>query len=140
MDRINFLNCINDRFQFHSFIVFRYGLNRNYQTTTIFVLHLAFVDLLCCLVLGSIYASMYYPERWPWGSITCQIAYPAILFFTFIDWLSLSFVALSRCINLIKPVFWSNFCDKKINIILTLAVVWIVGGLWIVPDIMEVIL
>ena len=120
---------------FHNF---RYGLNRNYQTTTLFVLHLAFVDLCSCLILGPIYASMYFPEKWPWGSTTCQMVYPMILFFTFIDWLSLSFVALSRCINLVKPVFWSNFCDKKTNILLTVISIWMFGGLWVLPDILEV--
>ena len=103
------------------------------------MLHLAFVDLCCCLILGPIYASMYFPERWLWGATTCQMVYPIILFFTFIDWVSLSFVALTRCINLMRPVFWTNFCDKKINVILTILSIWVIGGVWIMPDIIEVI-
>jgi hypothetical protein len=117
----------------------RHGLHRSYNTTTVFVLHLAFVDLCCCIILGPIYASMYFPDRWLWGATTCQMAYPIILFFTFIDWASLSFVALTRCINLMRPVLWTNFCDKKINVILTISSIWVFGGLWILPDIIEVI-
>ena len=115
----------------------RYGLNQNYRTTTIFVLHLSFVDLCCCFILGPIYASMYFPKKWPWGANTCRMAYPIIVALSFIDWLALSFVALSRCINIIKPLFWRKFCDKKFNLVTMIAGIWIFGGLWVVPDVIE---
>lgn len=105
----------------------RYELNRNFQTTTIFVLHLAFVDLSCSLVLGPIYLSTYFPEIWPWGLTACKLVFPITIAFMFIDWLSLSFVALSRCINLTKPIFWSNLCERKVNLALILVIIWILG-------------
>ena len=115
----------------------RYGFHRNYYTTTVFVLHLAFVDLCCCIILGPIYVSMYLPQIWPWGASFCQLVYPIILFFTFIDWASLGLIACTRCINLIKPLTWGNFCDKKRNLLLITLIIWIFGGLWTVPDILE---
>ena len=108
----------------------RYELNRNFETTTIFVLHLAFVDLCCCLIFGPIFVSTYFSEKWPWGSPTCKMVGPITAALILIDLLSLSFVALSRCMNLTKPVFWSNFCYNKMNILLTVAVIWMIGGLF----------
>ena len=108
----------------------RYELNRNLETSTIFVLHLAFVDLCCCLIFGPIFVSTYFSENWPWSSSTCRMVGPITAALILIDLLSLSFVALSRYMNLTIPVFWSNFCDKIINLLLTVVVIWIIGALF----------
>ena len=115
----------------------RHGLDRNYQTTTVFVLHLALVDLLCSLVLGPIYASTYLPELWPWGSTTCKMVFPITVSVLFVDWISLSFVALSRYINLTKPVLWSNFCENRLNLGLIIGFIWISGGITAILYILE---
>ena len=72
---------------------------------------------------------MYLPHTWPFGIATCRLAYPVVVLFTFIDWASLSMVALTRCLNILTPNFWNNFCEKKRNALLTMASTWIYGGL-----------
>ena len=115
----------------------RYELHRNFRTTTIFVLHLAFVDLCCCVIYGPIFVSTYFSKRWPLGFSFCKMVCPITIFISIVDWLSLSFIALSRCINLTRPLFWSNFCDKNLNIVLTIGSIWILSGLYLVPYFIE---
>lgn len=103
----------------------RHGLDRNYNTTTIFILNFAFSDLLHCLFLTLPVGitSLFYSS--PFGRYGCTIIiYGAMATFV-AGMLSMALVALSRCLDMIMNQRWARFCDKKRNILLVLLLVWV---------------
>ena len=103
----------------------RHGLDENFNTTTVFILHLLFIDLLHCFVMVLPQGISYSSNSSPFGWRGCQI----ILFggiSTFVaDMLAISLVALSRCLDMVVKEKWTNFCDKRRNVFMVLLLVWI---------------
>ena len=97
------------------FFKLRYGLERNYNSTTIFTLHLAFIDFSFCVVCIPHYTFAFISDHWMFGESLCKWSGPIIFLVTFVDWICLGFIALSRCLNMTKPKLWNSFCNKKIN-------------------------
>ena len=116
----------------------RYGLERNYNSTTIFTLHLAFIDLCFCVICIPQYTLSYIAEQWPFGEFLCKWSGPIIFLITFVDWICLGFIALSRCLNMTKPKMWNNFCNKKTNVALILIGMWALSALMTLPSFLEV--
>ena len=117
---------------------FRYGLERNYNSTTIFTLHLAFIDLCFCVICIPQYTFAYISEQWPFGEFICKWSGPIIFLITFVDWICLGFIALSRCLNMTKPKMWNNFCNKKTNVAIILVGMWALSALMTLPSFLEV--
>ena len=122
----------------YTFYFFRYGLERNYNSTTIFTLHLAFIDLCFCVICIPQYTFAYIAERWPFGEFICKWSGPIIFLVTFVDWICLGFIALSRCLNMTKPKMWNNFCNKKTNVAIILVGMWALSALMTLPSFLEV--
>ena len=107
---IKFFNFLN--FYFILFVLFfnyfsRYGLERNYNSTTVFTLHLAFIDLCFCLICMPQYTFAYLNNHWPFGELVCEWSGPIIFLVTFVDWICLGFIALSRCLSMTRPKMWN---------------------------------
>ena len=117
----------------------RYGLERNYNSTTIFTLHLAFIDLCFCVICIPQYTLSYIAEQWPFGEFLCKWSGPIIFLITFVDWICLGFIALSRCLNMTKPKMWNNFCNKKTNVAVILIGMWALSALMTLPSFLEVL-
>lgn len=135
------LKKITTLFYLSSYITYsfcRYGLERNYNSTTIFTLHLAFIDLCFCVICIPQYTFAYIAEQWPFGEFLCQWSGPIIFLITFVDWICLGFIALSRCLNMTKPKMWNNFCNKKTNVALILIGMWALSALMTLPSFLEV--
>jgi len=115
----------------------RYGLERNYNSTTIFTLHLAFIDLCFCVICIPQYTFAYISEQWPFGEFICKWSGPIIFLVTFVDWICLGFIALSRCLNMTKPKMWNNFCNKKTNVAIILVGMWALSALMTLPSFLE---
>ena len=128
-------------FQFHqriwmkiSLIVsnFRFGLEYSW-TTTIFVLNLAFVDLLYSAICLPLRALQFFCKGWFWGETVCKM----IAIFDYItagtEFLSVAMVALSKCINLIKPKLGERlFSDVAGKVC--------IGFIWIIAWIYNIIM
>ena len=135
------LKKITTLFYLSSYITYsfcRYGLERNYNSTTIFTLHLAFIDLCFCVICIPQYTLSYIAEQWPFGEFLCKWSGPIIFLITFVDWICLGFIALSRCLNMTKPKMWNNFCNKKTNVALILIGMWALSALMTLPSFLEV--
>ena len=103
----------------------RHGLHRNYKTTTIFLLHLSFIDLLHCLFIVLPNGILYSSESSPFGQYGCTIIINGGISTFVADILALALVALSRSLDMNMNQKWTRFCDKNRNIILLLLLVWV---------------
>ena len=104
---------------------------------TLFVLNLAFVDLVYCLVYvpttAGGYLTSYFERAPPFGH---GWSYFLPLFNTvtaFVSWMSIALIAVTRCLYIASPSAWKHFCHRKINVYLVLVAIWIYGFAMVSP-------
>ena len=102
-----------------------FGLHRNWNTMNLFILNLAFVDLLYCLINLPTYAVQRLRREFPFG-LTLSHIFPAYTNMNaFASWMSTGLVAMSRCLSICFPNAWKRFCSR------TWVVYSIFVGVWI---------
>ena len=115
----------------------RHGLERGWRTNTVFVLHLAFAEVLYCAFNLPSYAATYLYRGWPFGYILCGVSSAFIHMNAYADWISLGLIALSRCLGLTKPSAWKTFCKNR-NLLLVFVSIWVYSFALILPTIIAV--
>ena len=105
----------------------RHGLHKNYFTTTIFILHFSFIDLLHCIFLVVPQGIMYSSQLSPFGRYFCKISIYGGVVTLVADMLAIAIVALSRCLDMVAHQKWTDFCDKKRNISVLILLSWVPG-------------
>ena len=110
----------------------RHGIDRDYNTTTVFLLHLSFVDLLHCFFMAIPRGIMYLMNSSPFGIYGCQTIMYAGLSVFVADMLALALVALSRCLDIVLTIKWTYFCSRKRNIFVLFLLCWTIG-LMVIP-------
>lgn len=89
----------------------RFGFRDTCDCTTLFILNLAFSDLLYCTFNLPLYAVQYLLHEWPFSERMCY-AFAAFRFINaYADWLSLAFIAVSRCAGLI----WNEAAERYLS-------------------------
>ena len=107
------------------------------DSTTLYILNLAFCDFLFCLVPAPMFALHLIYRGWPFGKTMCAAAAILRWTITFVDYLSLSLIAFSRFFMLSHPrigkvVFTGRLAQ------LPLAGTWILGIIAISPNLFGV--
>ncbi len=110
---------------------FRFNLHKGW-TTTIFILNLAFADMLYCIVNLPFYAMTYLKYGWFWGSFLCKASTGIRYITAFADWMSLGMVAVSRCLCLTKPDL-SHKIFSGMNGKLVIISIWIYANVLVAP-------
>ena len=116
-------------FIYYSYIP-RFGLQIN--STTIFILNLAFSDLLYCAINLPMYATQYLARSWPLGSNLCYANAVFRYINAFGDWVSVGIIAVSRCIFLLKPGFARRYLTTKNSYIICL-MIWVYTSFLMIP-------
>ena len=129
--------CVPDHASFLS--LYRHGFHDNWHTTTIFVLHLAFCDLLYCSINLPFYAHVYLGHEWQFGEGWCVGSVILAFIFANVDWMALSLIALSRALSLFDPSFLHDFLTEMKSRLVILFV-WILVIIFMIPAFLEVIL
>jgi hypothetical protein len=115
----------------------RHEIDKNYYTTTVFLLHLSFIDLLHCVLMAIPRGVMFLGKSSPLGEHSCQIIMYAGMTIFVADMLAMTFVAISRCFDMVITNKWAKFCSKKTNIFLLFLLVWLVSSLTI-PTLLKI--
>ena len=107
----------------------RYDFHRYFSTTTIWILHLAVCDLIFCIFAAPMYFIPWLGYRYPqgygwdgWCKFSIIVAYMAV----FEDWLLLSYIAMTRAINLKWRDKWEKVCSNKIYLVLMQCSSWVI--------------
>ena len=107
------------------------------DSTTLFILNLAFSDLLYCIFNLPMYAVQFLMGWWPLGETACVVSASIRYINAFADWLSLGFIALSRCVSLIKPSLGEKIFAGKSGLSI-IAGIWIYALALILPSVTQV--
>ena len=112
----------------------KFGLNRNFRNNTLFILHLCFIDLCCCLTYIFPQGIIHVSGKWP---------FPPVLECTFIvfmgnttvlaDMLAMASVALTRALSTIIPHKWKRICERKLVLPILFVSVWMLSGITNIP-------
>ena len=103
----------------------RHNLDRNFNSTTIFILHLSFIDFWQCAAYLLPQAVLFLSQKSPFGQHGCKSIIIGGQTTLGLDMLGLALVALSRCFNMTCKTKWDQFCDKRRNIGILFAIVWL---------------
>ena len=77
-------------------IVIRFGFQREGESTTTFILNLALVDFLNCILALPAIPVHFFSRGWHFGRVSCAAAAMIRWFLCYADWLSLALISLSR--------------------------------------------
>ena len=105
----------------------RHMIHKYYSTTTVFLLHLSFVDLLHCVLMAIPRGIMYLRNSSPFGIKGCQIVIYSGMSIFVADMLALALVALSRCFEIALTTKWAYFCAKRRNVIMLFLLCWAIS-------------
>ena len=121
----------------HLILIPRFGLHLQW-TSTVFVLNLAFADLLYCMINLPVYAIHYFHHTWDWGFLSCYISASFRYLVSYVEWISVAWIAFTRCILVTQNEYFKNVLksrNRKILILLT----WIYGLILLMPTFLEVV-
>ena len=109
----------------------RFKLHVNWSTI-VFILNLAFVDLLYCMIGIPHYSLMLVHKKWDWGANACKIFAYLENLLAYVEWLSLAMVSVSRYISLTNYGKSHVFTYRKYRNGL-FAMIWIYGIVLLLP-------
>ena len=105
--------------------IYRYGLHENWNSLTIFVLHLAFCDLLYCAVNLPLYGLNYLSDKWLLGEIWCGISSAIAFTSTYVSLMTIAIIAVNRALFITSKPFLDHLCTNVKSKCIIL-------GLWII--------
>ena len=109
-----------------------YGFDRKFRSGTIFILHLALMDLLHCTLIVIPLGIQFSSDQSPLGKNSCRIILYGGVATMVVDMLALSLVALSRCLDIMMKERWTKFCEKWRNIFFLIFPTWMVGVITVI--------
>ena len=115
-----------------SSIISRFGFKTEWDSTTLFIVNLACSDFLYCAIALPLYAIQYLEQQWPFSEFTCIFFGFIRYIIAFADWMSLAFIAISRCLGLIKPKI-AEKCLSGGNGFLIICGIWIYALILVLP-------
>ena len=104
-----------------------YGFDRNFTSTTIFILHLSFIELCWCLLGAIPFSYQLLAREWPFGTLLCKAHAIFVQIISPTEAAALACISITRCLGLIKGRHWRTFSYKKCNLILLLITPWILS-------------
>ncbi|XP_063166405.1 C3a anaphylatoxin chemotactic receptor [Candoia aspera] len=113
----------------NSLVIWVIALKMKQTVNTVWFLHLAIADLVCCLSLPFSIAQLALHESWPFGWFLCKIIPSAIIFNMFASIFLLTTISIDRCLLVMKPVWCQNHRTVRFASM-------ICGGIWILAFIM----
>ena len=104
-----------------------YGFDDNFRSTTIYILHLSFIEL-CMSFFGLVpYSYQLLARDWPFGILLCRsfAIFAQIIGPT--EASALACISITRCSGLKNGTSWKSFSNKPYNTIMLLSIPWILS-------------
>ena len=115
----------------------RFGLHLQWSST-VFVLNLAFADLLYCAIELPVIAIHYLHQTWDWGFASCYITASFRYLISYVEWMSIAWIAFTRCILVTNNEYFKSILKAK-NRRLLIVSTWIYAVLLLMPTFLEVL-
>ncbi|XP_061440480.1 C3a anaphylatoxin chemotactic receptor [Rhineura floridana] len=110
-------------------VIWVVALKMKRTVNTIWFLHLAVADFVCCLSLPFSIVHLALHEQWPYGWFFCKIIPSTIIFNMFASVFLLTIISVDRCLVVMKPVWCQNHRTARFASL-------ICGGIWLLAFIM----
>ena len=104
---------------------FRFKLEEHWQTSTVFILNLAALELMFCVVCMPTYIFIFAETFWPHNITFCKFIGAFTLLNAHTNWLSIGLIAVTRCVGLMNKRLWERFCSSGKNIALLCIFPWV---------------
>ncbi|KAL7976363.1 hypothetical protein Chor_015427 [Crotalus horridus] len=114
-------------------VIWAIVLKMKRTVNTVWFLHLAIADLVCCLSLPFSIAQLALRERWPFGWLLCKILPSAVIFNMFASIFLLTAISIDRCLLVMKPVWCQNHRTVRLASVVC-GVIWILAFLLCCPS------
>ena len=114
----------------------RFNLHLQWNST-VFVLNLAFADLLYCAIHLPVYALNYFHHTWDWGFLLCYISASFRYITSYAEWMGIALVAISRYVLVTRNKYLNNIHVTKYQILLILSN-WIYATILLLPTFFQV--
>ncbi|XP_053895925.1 C3a anaphylatoxin chemotactic receptor-like [Malaclemys terrapin pileata] len=105
------------------------GLKMKRTVNTVWFLHLAIADFLCCLSLPFSIIHLILHEYWPYGRFLCKVIPSAIILNMFASVFLLTAISIDRCLMVMKPVWCQNHRNVRLASVMC-------GCIWLLAFIM----
>ena len=115
---------------------YRFGLHLQWSST-VFVLNLAFADLLYCAIELPVIAIHYLHQTWDWGFASCYFTASFRYLISYVEWMSIAWIAFTRCILVTNNEYFKSILKAK-NRRLLIVSTWIYAVLLLMPTFLEV--
>ncbi|XP_033016554.1 C3a anaphylatoxin chemotactic receptor [Lacerta agilis] len=89
-------------------VIWVVALKMKRTVNTVWFLHLAVADFVCCLSLPFTIVHLALHQQWPYGWFFCKIIPSAIIFNMFASVFLLTTISIDRCLVVMKPVWCQN--------------------------------
>uniref|UniRef100_A0A670JC98 Complement C3a receptor 1 n=1 Tax=Podarcis muralis TaxID=64176 RepID=A0A670JC98_PODMU len=89
-------------------VIWVVALKMKRTVNTVWFLHLAVADFVCCLSLPFSIVHLALHQQWPFGWFFCKIIPSAIIFNMFASVFLLTTISIDRCLVVMKPVWCQN--------------------------------
>ncbi|XP_005307907.1 C3a anaphylatoxin chemotactic receptor-like [Chrysemys picta bellii] len=105
------------------------GLKMKRTVNTVWFLHLAIADFLCCLSLPFSIIHLILHEYWPYGRFLCKVIPSAIILNMFASVFLLTAISIDRCLMVMKPVWCQNHRNVRLASVMC-------GCIWLLAFVM----
>ncbi|XP_065279385.1 C3a anaphylatoxin chemotactic receptor-like [Emys orbicularis] len=105
------------------------GLKMKRTVNTVWFLHLAIADFLCCMSLPFSIIHLILHEYWPYGRFLCKVIPSAIILNMFASVFLLTAISIDRCLMVMKPVWCQNHRNVRLASVMC-------GCIWLLAFIM----
>ncbi|XP_076987445.1 C5a anaphylatoxin chemotactic receptor 1 [Tamandua tetradactyla] len=93
----------------NALVIWVTGFEAKRAINAVWFLNLALADLLSCLALPILFASLVQNNAWPFGGVACRVIPSLILFNMYASILILAVISADRCVLVFNPVWSQNF-------------------------------
>ncbi|XP_032080619.1 C3a anaphylatoxin chemotactic receptor-like [Thamnophis elegans] len=114
-------------------VIWAIALKMKRTVNTVWFLHLAIADFVCCLSLPFSIAQLALGERWPFGWLLCKVLPSAVIFNMFASVFLLTAISLDRCLLVTKPVWCQNHRTARLASAIC-GVIWVLAFLLCCPS------
>ncbi|XP_034291864.1 C3a anaphylatoxin chemotactic receptor [Pantherophis guttatus] len=114
-------------------VIWAIALKMKRTVNTVWFLHLAIADFVCCLSLPFSIGQLALHERWPFGRLLCKVLPSAVIFNMFASVFLLTAISIDRCLLVTKPVWCQNHRTVRLASAVC-GVIWILAFLLCCPS------
>ena len=111
----------------------KFGLEQNFQTNTIYLLHMCFIDLCNCMLYIFPHGIIHVTGKWPFPPFGCSFVVFIGTLTVSADAIALALIALTRSLHVYFPQRWRSICDRKRYISFIFLSVWVLSGIQNIP-------